>query len=100
MSVTFTVSTCALAPETSVTVLGLTLLMAMLGGELTVRRKVLVTELTPLPLAVMVIVWLVTAGAVLAAWSEMLPELVVPGWVKVAVTPVGKVLVESVTLPV
>jgi hypothetical protein len=71
------------------------------GAEVaTVRLKVPVTELTPLPLAVMVIVWLVTDGAVLAAWSEMLPELVVPGWVNVAVTPVGKVLVESVTLPV
>ena len=77
MSVTFTVSTCALPPGTSVTVLGLTLLMAILGGD-TVRLKGLVTELTPLPLAVMVIVWLVTVGAVLAAWSEMLPEAPVP----------------------
>ena len=64
------------------------------------RLKVLVTELTPLPLAVMVIVWLLTSGALLAATSEMLPEVPVPGWVIVAVTPLGKVLVESVTLPV
>jgi hypothetical protein len=84
----------------SVTEVGLTLLMAMLGTGLTVRLKVLVTELTPLPLAVIVIVWLLTSGALLAAWSEMLPEVPVPGWVIVAVTPVGKVLVESVTLPV
>jgi hypothetical protein len=66
----------------------------------TVRVKLLVTELTPLPLAVMVIVWLVTRVALLAACSAMLPELPVPGWVIVAVTPVGNVLVERVTLPV
>ena len=74
--------------------------MAMLGTAPTVRLKVLVTELTPLPLAVMVIVWLVATVALMAACSTMLPELPVPGWVIVAVTPVGKVLVASVTLPV
>jgi hypothetical protein len=66
----------------------------------TVRLKVLVTELTPLPLAVMVIVWLLTSVALLAACRLMLPELPVPGCVMVAVTPLGKVLVASVTLPV
>ena len=74
--------------------------MAMLGTAPTVRLKVLVTELTPLPLAVMVIVCPLTCVAVLAACSAMLPEFPVPGWVMVAVTPVGKVLVASVTLPV
>ena len=74
--------------------------MAMLGTALTVRLKVLVTELTPLPLAVMVIAWLVTRVALLAACSAIIPELPVPGWVIVAVTPLGKVLVASVTLPV
>ena len=66
----------------------------------TVRLKLLVTELTPLPLAVIVIVWLVATVALMAACSTMLPELPVPGWVIVAVTPLGKVLVASVTLPV
>jgi hypothetical protein len=45
----------------------------------TVRLKLLVAELTPLPLAVMVIVWLLTNVALLAAWSAMLPEPAVPG---------------------
>ena len=53
--------------------------MAMLGTALTVKLKVLVTELTPLPLAVMVIVWLVASVALLPACSMMLPELPVPG---------------------
>ena len=30
----------------------------------------------------------------------MLPEFPMPGWVKVAVTPLGRVLLERVTLPV
>ena len=100
MSVRFTVTACELPPRTRVTELGLTLLIAMLGVALTVRLKVLVTETTPLPLAVMVIVWLLTSAAVLAACKVMLPELAVPGWVIVAVTPLGKALVASVTLPV
>ena len=70
------------------------------AAEFTVSVKVLVTEITPVPLAVMVIVWLLTSAAVLAACKVMLPELAVPGWVIVAVTPLGKVLVASVTLPV
>ncbi len=74
--------------------------MAMLGGGFTVRLKVLVAELTPLPLAVMVTVWLLTNVAPLAACKLMLPELAVAGWVIVAVTPLGRVLVASVTLPV
>jgi hypothetical protein len=56
VSVRFTVTACELPPEVSVIEPGLTLLMAMVGTALTVRLKVLVTELTPLPLAVMVIV--------------------------------------------
>ena len=50
-----TVRLFALPPRTSVIELGLTLLMAMLGA-FTVRLKVAVTEETPLPLAVRVIV--------------------------------------------
>ena len=37
------------------------------------------TEDTPLPLAVTVIVWLLTSAALLAACSVMLPEFPVPG---------------------
>jgi hypothetical protein len=43
---------------------------------------------------------LLTSVAVLEAFRLMLPEFPVPGWVNVAVTPLGKVLVASVTLPV
>jgi len=88
----------ALPPRVSVTELGLTLLIAMVG-VVTVRLKVAVAE-TPLPLAVMVMGWLLTRAAVLLAFRLMVPEFPVPGWVYVAVTPVGRVLVESVTLPV
>ena len=99
--VKLTLTLCALPPCTSVMEPGLTLLMAMLlGGGLTVRLKVLLTEATPLPLAVMVIVWLLTRVALLLAVRLMLPEFPVPGWVKVAVTPLGRLLVASVTLPV
>ena len=59
-----------------------------------------VAEVTPLPLAVMVMVRPLTTVAVLEAFRLMLPEFPVPGWVMVAVTPLGKVLVASVTLPV
>jgi hypothetical protein len=45
----------------------------------TVRLKVALTEDTPLPLAMTVIVWLLTSVALLAAWSVMLPEFPVPG---------------------
>lgn len=72
----------------------------MLGGGLTVKLKVVATELTPLPLAVIVIAWSVTTVALLVAWKLMLPEFPVPGCVKIAVTPLGRALVESVTLPV
>jgi hypothetical protein len=88
----------ALPPRASVTELGLTLLIAMLGA-VTVRVKVVVAE-TPLPLAVMVMDWLLTRAAVLAAFRLIVPEFLVPGWVYVAVTPVGRALVESATLPV
>jgi hypothetical protein len=84
----------------SVTEPGFTLLMAMLGGGFTVRLKAAVTEVAPLPLTVMVIVWLLTRGALLAAWSVMMPEFPVPGWVMFALTPLGRVLVASVMLPV
>jgi hypothetical protein len=94
-----TVTFCELPPRVSVTELGLTLLTAMLGG-FTVRLNVAVTEETPLPLAVMVIVRLLTSVAVLAAFRLMLPEFPVRGWVKVAETPLGRALVDSVTLPV
>jgi hypothetical protein len=60
-----------------------------------------VAEETPLPLAVMVMVWPLTGEALLAAVNLMVPESFVPGWLYVALTPLGKVLViESVMLPV
>ena len=88
----------ALPPRASVTELELTLLIAMVG-VVTVRVKVAVAE-TPLPLAVMVMDRLLTRVALLAAFRLMVPEFPVPGWVYVAVTPLGRLLVESVTLPV
>ena len=106
MRVRMTLTLCALPPGTSVIELGYTLLMpmlgmlGMLGAEVTVRLKVAVTDETPLPLAVIVIVRLLTRVALLAALRLMLPEFPVPGWVKVAVTPLGRVLLESVMLPV
>jgi hypothetical protein len=69
----------ALLPRASVTELGLTLLIAMLG-VVTVRLKVAVAE-TPLPLAVMVMDWLLTRAALLAAFRLMVPEFPVLGWV-------------------
>jgi hypothetical protein len=45
----------------------------------TVRLNVPVTGLTPLPLAVMVIVWLLIRVALVAARRVMLPVLPVPG---------------------
>jgi len=89
----------ALPPRASVTELGLTLLIAMVG-VVTVRVKVVAAEETPLPLAVMVMERLLTREALLAAFRLMVPEFRVPGWVYVAVTPVGRLLAESVTLPV
>lgn len=50
-----------------------------MGTALTLRLKVAVTDLTPLPLAVMVIVWLLTKVALLTAWRLITPELPVPG---------------------
>ena len=88
----------ALPPRTSVIELGFTLLMAMLGVEVTVRLKVAVAE-TPLPLAVMVI-WVLPVAAPPPAARLMLPEFPEPGEVMAAVTPLGRLLVESVTLPV
>jgi hypothetical protein len=58
-----------------------------------------VAEETPLPLAVMVI-WLLPVEALLEAFRLMLPELPLPGCAMVAVTLLGKELVESVMLPV
>ena len=69
----------ALPPRVSVTDFGLTLLIAMLGTGFTVRLKVAVTEDTPLPLAVMVIVSLLTSVALLEAFRVMLPEFPVLG---------------------
>jgi len=43
---------------------------------------------------------LLTRAALLAAFRLMVPEFPAPGWVYVAVTPVSRPLVESVTLPV
>jgi hypothetical protein len=43
---------------------------------------------------------LLTRVALLLAVRLMLPEFPVPGWVIVAVTPLGRALVVSVTLPV
>jgi hypothetical protein len=62
--------------------------------------KVAVAEETPLPLAVIVIDWPLTRVALLAAFRVILPEVPVRGCVKVAVTPLGRVLVASVMLPV
>jgi hypothetical protein len=67
--------------------------------ELTVRGKVAVAEDTLLPLAVTVIDRLLTREALPAAFRLMLPEFPVSGWVKVAVTPLGRLLVESLMLP-
>ena len=102
LRVRLTVTVCCAPPRTSVIEVGLTLLMAMLDAleAFTVRPKAPVAEATPLPLAVMLIVWLLTSAALLAALKLMLPELPVPGWVKTAVTPLGRALVDSVTLPV
>jgi hypothetical protein len=61
---------------------------------------VAVTEETPLPLAVIVMDRPLTSVALLAALRLMLPEFPAPGWVRVAVTPLGSVLVDSVMLPV
>src|SRR3990172_2025893 len=65
-----------------------------------VRLKFFVAEVTPVPLAVIVIAWFSISAAVDAAWNTILPELPLPGCVIVAVTPVGRVLNASVTLPV
>jgi hypothetical protein len=62
--------------------------------------KVAVTEDTPLPLAVMVMDRPLTTLALPEAFKLMLPEVPDPGWVMVAVTPLGRVLVDSVMLPV
>jgi hypothetical protein len=97
LRVRLTVRLCALPPRTSVIELGFTLLMAMLGVEVTVRLKVAVAE-TPLPLAVMVI-WVLPVAPP-PACRLMLPEFPEPGEVMAAVTPLGRLLVESVTLPV
>ena len=59
-----------------------------------------VTEDTPLPLAVMVMDRPLTTLALPEAFKLMLPEVPDPGWVMVAVTPLGRVLVDSVMLPV
>jgi hypothetical protein len=69
----------ALPLRSSVTELELTLLIAMLGA-VTVRLKVAVAE-TPLPLAVMVMDWLLTRAALLLAFRLMVPEFPVLGWV-------------------
>jgi hypothetical protein len=98
--VRLTVTLCALPPRASVTELGFTLLMAITGAAFTVKVKLLLTEETPLPLAVMVIDWLLTSVALLAAVRLMLPEFPEPGEVIVALTPLGRLPVASVTLPV
>ena len=98
LRVRLTVRLCALPPRSSVIELGFTLLTAMLGVGVTVRLKVAVAE-TPLPLAVMVI-WVLPVAAPPPACRLMLPEFPEPGEVMVAVTPLGGLLVESVTLPV
>lgn len=56
LRVRLTATLCALPPGTKVMELGLTLLMMMLAvpGGATVRLNEEVTEVTPLPLAVMV----------------------------------------------
>jgi hypothetical protein len=59
-----------------------------------------VAEETPLPLAVTVMVRLLVKVARLEAFRLMEPELDVLGWVIVALTPLGRVLVDKVMLPV
>ena len=61
--------------------------------------KVVVAEETPLPLLAVRVTDLLPTEALLAAFRLMLPEFPVPGWVYVAVTPLGRLLFESVTLP-
>ena len=66
----------------------------------TVSDREEVAEEIPDPLAVMVMLWPVTVAAELDAVSVMLPELPVPGWLIVEVTPLGSVPRANVTLPV
>ncbi len=53
---------------------------AKVGPGFTVKLNVLLAEATPLPLAVMVIVWPLTRVALLAACNVMLPVFPAPGW--------------------
>ncbi len=93
------VAFCALPPGDNVTddVFAVRLIA---GSAETVRLNVAVAFDTPLPLAVTVMVWLLTAGAFAVAVRPIEPEVPVPGCVMVAVTPVGSVLVARLTLPV
>ena len=75
-------------------------LMLMAGAADTVSVNVAVAFETPLPLAVTVMVWLLTGGALAAAWSVKNPLEPVSGEAIVAVTPVGRLLIPSVTLPI
>ena len=75
-------------------------LTEMAGAGETVKLKVAVAGLTPLPLAVTVIVWSVTRVAPAEATSRIWPVFPVPGSVVVAVTPVGSPDTLNVTAPV
>ena len=80
LRVRVTVTLWAEPPRASVIEVGLTLLIAILG-VFTVRLKVEVTDVTPLPLAVIVIVCPATRVALLEAVRLIVPEFPVPGWV-------------------
>jgi len=86
-------------PVPPIKVLGVRVTETRVAG-LTVRLKLLVTEFTPLPLAVIVIAWLLTSAVVADACNVIVPPLPVPGCVYPTVTPAGRLLAASVMLPV
>lgn len=97
--VTLTVTVGELPPCKTVTAGALILPIAMLTG-LTVRSNVPVADVTPLPEAVAVTVWLFTTTALLLACRIIEPVFPEPGSVIVAVTPLGSWLRVRVTFPV
>jgi hypothetical protein len=88
------------APPVTVAGLKLSALTVGRADGFTVRLKLAVLAETPLPLAVMLMVWLVTREALLAACRVIVPVFPVPGWVMFGVTPLGRVLVDRLTPPV
>lgn len=74
-------------------------LTEMDGAAETVRLNVVVALETPAPMAVTVIVWLLTDAAFAAAVSITEPLFPAPGSVGLAVTPAGNPVTFSATLP-